>query len=312
MPKNEQDLLISVLWRVAAGFDNLSVIMADMADAFCRISTGAAISGRTLYSNADETILKAVACLLWTAIEQQAIRRPDLQDRTLTVRAEALGEDAVLTEREILDVFEEGKPELIGALYSAIATALSRRDDLRLDRLPRLADFATWVEAAGPAFGWEEGMFIGVLESSRAVASQLAVEAAAIGPLLVEFMRTRSTWEGTAGRLLAELKHLADDDTRRSRSFPKDSTRLSGQLRRLVQPLNSVGVWVGFERSGRIRGIRIDRNDDLYGREPGMDSEPNANDTPCQESLDPEGLCAWCGNPLESGQSRLCAACAGR
>ncbi len=153
MPKNEQDLLISVLWRSVAGFDNLSVILPEMADAFCRLSTGGGISTRTLFKDAEETLLKAQLPLLWTAIEPQAIRRPDLQDRTITVRLEALGDDAVRSEREIAEAFEDIRPALLGALYTAVAVALSRVEAVEIDRLPRLADFATWVEASALALG---------------------------------------------------------------------------------------------------------------------------------------------------------------
>ena len=257
MPKNEQDLLISVLWRSVAGLDNLSVILAEMADAFCRISTGAGISNRTLFKDAEETLLKAQLPLLWTAIEPQAVRRADLQDRTITVRLESLGDDAVRGEREIAEAFEDIRPDLLGALYTAVAVALSRVDTMTIDRLPRLDDFATWVEASAPAFGWDEGAFIDVLESSRTEASAMAIEASPIGPLIVAFMKDRTHWNGTSSKLLSDLRTLADEDTRRSRSFPKDASRLSGQLRRMVQPLKAVGIRVEFDRSGRSRGCLL-------------------------------------------------------
>ena len=46
MPKSEQDLLISVLWRSIAGLDNVSYVAPELADALCRLSTGAGISTR--------------------------------------------------------------------------------------------------------------------------------------------------------------------------------------------------------------------------------------------------------------------------
>jgi hypothetical protein len=102
----------------------------------------------------------------------------------------------------------------------------------------------------------------------------MALDSSPIGPLTVAFMKDRKTWEGTSSGLLAELKELADEDTRRARNFPKDAIRLAGQMRRLVQPLNAHGVWVGFDRSGRSRGIRLDRNDAVYGRD-GQPASPS-------------------------------------
>jgi len=277
-------LLISVLWRSVAGLDNVSMIIPEMADALCRISTGAGISSRTLYKDAEETVLKAQLPIVTTAIEPQAVRRPDLQDRTITLRLESLGDDAVRGEREIAEAFEDIRPDLLGALYTAVAVALSRVETMAIDRLPRLADFATWVEASAPAFGWDEGAFIDVLESSRAVASAMAVDASPIGPLIVAFMKDRRHWSGTSSELLTHLKQLADEDARRARSFPKDATRFSGQLRRMVQPLKAVGVWVGFDRSGRNRGIILDRNDALYGQGDAASESESVEPTPTTET----------------------------
>jgi hypothetical protein len=302
MPKNEQDLLISVSHRVVAGMDNLSVVLPEMADAFCRISTGAGISSRTLFSNAEETLLIAQLVLMWTAIEPQALRRPDLQDRTTTIRLDPIETDGVVSERELLEVFEEIRPELLGALYSAVAVALDRIDQVVIERLPRLADFAVWVEAAAPAFGWDEGQFLDALEASRATASALAVDASPIGTLILKFMEDRSSWAGTSSELLEELKRLSDDDQRRSRSFPKDAIRLSGQLRRMVQPLNSLGVWVGFDRSNRSRGITLDRHEHLSKPPP----RPVA---PVQATLEPERTCARCGGTLTPDRQYLCTKC---
>ncbi len=179
LPRTEQDLLISVQGRALAGFDNLSGFPADIADSLCRISTGAGLSNRTLYSNSAETIFLAQLSLIWTAIEPQAIRRPDLQDRTITARLEALDDTAVVSERDLWREFETMRPRLLGALYDALAVALSRVADVQIDRLPRLADFATWVEAAAPAFGWDEGEFLDIFGASRATAAALAVDAIA-------------------------------------------------------------------------------------------------------------------------------------
>jgi hypothetical protein len=93
----------------------------------------------------------------------------------------------------------------------------------------------------------------------------MAMDASPISALIIDLMKNRATWEGTAAQLLDALKARADDDTRKLRSFPKDATRMAGQLRRLVQPMLGAGVRISFARSGHSRGIRIDRDDRLYG-----------------------------------------------
>lgn len=306
MPRNEQDLLISVMHRIVAGMDNLSTILPEMADAFCRISTGAALSGRKLFTDSAEALFIAQLILIWTAIEPQAVRKPDLQDRTITIRLDQLATNGVASEREVIEVFEEIRPLLTGAIYTAVAVGLSRIDQVQIEKLPRLADFAIWVEACAPAFGWEEGKFLETFESSRAIASAMAVDASPVGILIVKMMESREHWEGKASELLTVLKELADDDQRRSRSFPKDAIRLSGQLRRMVQPLASVGVWVGFDRSGASRGIILDRKP--TPTIPPIPTSPIEGD---EQQTERNTYCAWCNEPLPADRIRLCAKCTG-
>lgn len=278
MPKDEQALLIATIRKSLLGLDNISHIPTELADGLCRISTGAGLGSRALYSDKEEVLIKAQVPSLWTCIEPQAIRRPDLQDRTISLRLDPLDESTYRSEREIDEAFKEIQPQLLGALYSAISCALAHRDTIQFDRLPRLADFCLWVESAAESQDWQPGAFIDVFEASRAVASAMAVDASPIGTLLIEFMSTRKHWEGPASELLTELKALADDDARRNRSFPRDPTRLSGQLRRLQRPLVSMGIWVGFNRSKHSRDIVLDRNDTVSGTQSasGQDADSEA------------------------------------
>ena len=54
----------------------------------------------------------------------------------------------------------KARPGILGALLDAASAALANHADVnaRLEgRLPRMADFAIWVEAAAPAIGWRAG-----------------------------------------------------------------------------------------------------------------------------------------------------------
>lgn len=262
--KDEEALIIAVQGRSVLAFDNVSVLSPEMADAWCRLSTGGGLGKRKLHSDQEEILIKAQLPLVWTSIVPVAVSRPDLQDRTITVRLEALRDTEYRSEREIDEVFSEIHPFLLGALYDTISAALRNAGQVDLERRPRLADFAEWVEAAAPALGWQPGEFVSVLESSRIIASAQAVDSSAVGRLLMCFMQARSHWNGPGSDLLTELKKLAEDDVKRQRSFPKDATRLSSQIRRLQRPLAALGVEVKFDRTKRARDISITRNDDRF------------------------------------------------
>jgi len=57
-------------------------------------------------------------------------------------------------------VFETAQGRILGVLLDAVSCALRRVKKVKLDRLPRMADFAEWATAAEPALGWEQGTFM--------------------------------------------------------------------------------------------------------------------------------------------------------
>ncbi len=309
--RDEEGLLIAVQGKAVLGYDNVSSLHPDMADAWCRLSTGGGIGKRKLFSDSEETLLRAQLPLVWTAIAPVAINRPDLQDRTITVRLEPLESETYRSERDVNAAFEAMRPQILGALYSAVAEALRNQDTIHLDRLPRLADFATWVEAAAPALGWEAGDFTTALEDSSMRASYMALDASPVGRLVFAYMKDRPHWEGPVSDLLTELRTLASDDDKRQRQFPKDSARLGVQLRRMQRPLADLGVWVGFDRSRRANVVILDRNDDVYGKDADSGGKtpmpPEADPRPQQSHLEAKDqpgdttVCQWLREQLEHG-----------
>ncbi len=64
-----------------------------------------------------------------------------------------------------------------------------------------MADFATWVEAGAPAFGWERGRFLGAYLANRREASAGIVEGSVVTqflPVLAEagFTGTATEYRG--------------------------------------------------------------------------------------------------------------------
>ena len=53
--------------------------------------------------------------------------------------------------------FSELQPRIIGALLDAAVAGLRNLPQVRLDRQPRLADFALWVRACEEALGMKPG-----------------------------------------------------------------------------------------------------------------------------------------------------------
>ena len=79
--------------------------------------------------------------------------RPDLADRGLFVTLRPISEAQRRLEKELWREFELARPRLLGALLDAVSHGLRMRPQRRVDRLPRMADFALWAPRAKPRSG---------------------------------------------------------------------------------------------------------------------------------------------------------------
>jgi hypothetical protein len=251
-PRDERDLFIAAWNSWTLSLDNVSGIPEWLSDALCRLATGGGFVTRELHSDRDEIILDA-----WRPIMANGIPdlggRPDLGDRALAVTLPRLDDEHRRAEETFWVEFEAHRPAILGALYDAVSRALARLDKVRLDRLPRLADFARWVEAAAPALGWGPGEFIAAYASNRAAGVQTAIENDPVAQAVRSLALGPAAWEGTASELLPVLDDRVSEATRRSRSWPTTAAGLGGRLRRVAPALRSVGVVVTQRREGQDR-----------------------------------------------------------
>lgn len=247
-PKDEGDLLISAMHAAVVMLDNLSEIPRRLSDALCRLATGGGLSKRELYTDSDEVVLEARRPVLITAITE-VVTASDLLDRTMTITLPVIPADQRRTEAEMEALARDAHPKVLGALLNAVAFGLKELPTTVLDRKPRMADMATFVEACAPALGWEPGAFLDALEANRRRADAVAIEALPVGPALLAFFRDREAWEGTATQLLGLLAASVPDDVRKERDWPKRPNRFSNQLKRLAPNLRRAGLGYATDRA---------------------------------------------------------------
>jgi putative DNA primase/helicase len=142
-PQSERDLMISASNSWLLAFDNLSAVPGWLSDAFCRLATGGGFSTRANYSDRDEMLFSGQRSLMLNGIGDLA-SRGDLAERTMPVFLPAIPNDQRREESEFWAAFEAAKPSILGALLNAVSRGLRRLPDVRLDRRPRMADFATF------------------------------------------------------------------------------------------------------------------------------------------------------------------------
>lgn len=256
-PRNERDLMIAAHNSWVLAYDNLSGLRPWLSDAFCRLSTGGGLTTRELYSDLDETIMDAMRPQVLNGIEDVATRG-DLLDRSLVLNLPRIPDEQRQDEATFWAAFNEARPRILGALLDAVAVALRNLPNTRLDRLPRMADFARWVTAAEPALPWEPGTFMAAFEGMREDAIRTAVESDPVAAAVVRLV-DKGSWQGTASELLTALEPFTLEQTTKTKAWPKTARTLAGRLRRAAPNLRAVGVDVEHFRASDKRRTRLIR-----------------------------------------------------
>jgi hypothetical protein len=251
-PRDTRDLMIGANNSWCLAFDNLSHIPSWLSDALCRLSTGGGFSTRELYTDQDEVIFNSVRPVLLTSIEDVA-SRSDLLDRCLVVSLPPIPDCLRRPEAELIAQYEQIRPLILGALLDAVVTVLKRRPSIKLNTLPRMADFAITAAAAEGAFGWPEGTFLKAYQTNRETANEVAMEASPIARPLLALLEETGDWEGTSSELMEALELKANDQEKRQRGWPRNAKSVSGHLKRLAPNLRTTGWVLEQVRSAKKR-----------------------------------------------------------
>jgi hypothetical protein len=246
-PRDEHNLYIDARAGWAIALDNMSGLPQWLSDALCRLATGGGFSTRQLYTDQDQILFEAMRPVILNGIGD-VITRPDLLDRSLIINLPPIPKESRKLERVLEAEVEEAKAGILAALFSAVAAGLATQDDVRLDGLPRMADFARWGTATEGALGGEAGSFMEAYTASQEDAVETALESWPIVETLCAFAKgfegDEGAWVGTATELFNTLNDRAEDDLKRSKDWPKQPNKLTEQLNRLAPSLVEVGVHV--------------------------------------------------------------------
>jgi hypothetical protein len=260
LPREERDLFIAANNGHVLAFDNLSAVPPWLSDTLCRLASGGSFAVRQLYTDQDEVLFEAARPVILNGIED-VVTRPDLADRALFLTLPYLGEAHRRPEQELWREFELARPRLLGALLNGVSEGLRALPQLRLDRLPRMADFALWAAASETAL-WPSGTFAHAYAANRETAVDDAIDFDPVAAFVRELIGKRGSWTGSAAELLRMAEHLGRNGRNGisldPSQWPKNPRALAGRLRRAQTFLRTLGIEIAFRREGRA-GNRIIR-----------------------------------------------------
>ncbi|WP_297325601.1 hypothetical protein [Nitrosomonas sp.] len=255
-PKDIQDIYVSAGSNWIVSFENISRLSAQQQDALCTLATGGGFSTRTLYTNDDETTINVKRPVIINSIPV-VITAQDLTDRVLNIELQRL--ETYRDEIEINAKFEAARPKLFGALLDLLVKTLAKLPYVKLNKPPRMADFARFGEAMAQAMGHEVGAFERIFKKNRNESVSRAMEASPVAVAvreMAENCHSEVVFHGTVKQLYDRLKN----DQHSLESWPRSPRGLGDAIRRQTPALDSIGVSVvqgGIERINGDRGISI-------------------------------------------------------
>jgi hypothetical protein len=251
LPREDRDLFIAANNGHVLAFDNVSGLPSWISDTLCRLATGGGFAVRQLYTDQDEVLFDAARPVILNGIED-IVTRPDLADRAVFLALEAIPEEHRRPKAELWAAFEAESPKILGVLLDAVAQGLRLLPDTRLERLPRMADFALWASACETAI-WPAGTFWSAYCGNRDEAVENVIEADPVAAAVRAVIAERTEWTGTASDLLGALSEAAGERVAKSKTWPASPRALSGRLRRAATFLRKVGIEIDHIKEGRAR-----------------------------------------------------------
>ena len=282
LPREDRDLFIAATNGHVLAFDNVSGLPGWISDTLCRLATGGGFAVRQLYTDQDEVLFDAARPVILNGIED-IVTRPDLADRAVFLTLEPIPEDRRRPEAELWAAFEAERPRILGVLLDAVVRGIRQLPETRLEKLPRMADFALWASACETAL-WAAGTFWSAYCGNRDEAVEGVIDADPIAAAVRALVTTRTEWTGTAADLLGALAEVAGERAAKSKAWPDSPRALSGRLRRAATFLRKVGIEISFGREGRARTRTITINHSAAENAGARPSTPSTSSASTQKA----------------------------
>ena len=231
-------------WSTAAaaswvvGLDNLSDISAWLSDSLCRAVTGDGLVKRALYTDGDVSVTRFRRCVIINGIDVGAMRG-DLAERVALADLAPLHPDHRKTEEELAEAWAQQRPAIFGALLDLAARVHRRLPDVKVQRPPRMADFARVLAAVDAELGTDG------LARYRERAGRLAADSLTADEFISRLLAQRHSCDGdTAAQILDELTPLGKE-WRKPKDWPKNARAVTTLLKRHAPAMRQLGwnVW---------------------------------------------------------------------
>lgn len=236
-PKSVEDVWIAARNSHMVSLENLSHLHPQYQDALCVLATGGGYATRTLYTNAEETILELRKPIVLNGISV-IVTAQDLLDRCLHIDLPTIHHRELAGDMEAR--FEAAQPALLGALLDLFVKVLATLPSVSIppEQRPRMADFAALGEAVFRVHGQPAGAFLARYGAMREDGVRRTIDASPVGAALAAYL---ADVPGGFNGTLSELLDRLDRYRPHGEAWPRSPKGLGDALRRLAPALRLIG-----------------------------------------------------------------------
>ncbi|MGD0328455.1 MAG: hypothetical protein ABSB00_01935 [Minisyncoccia bacterium] len=258
LTRHEKELAQQLGHHAFLALDNVSDMPDWIADILCRAITGSGFSKRELYSD-DSDIIRHVMANIGINGINIASNRGDLLERSLLLKLERVSKGDRKQEHELMADFELARPKILGAIFDAVAKATAIRPSIKVDELPRMADFALWGCAVSEALGIGQKAFLDAYFRNIGNQSEEMISGNTVATILVSIVDSHYgefPCENPT-ELFKAFKDRAFTEQIMDHRLPANPAAFMRELNRIKTPLEEMGyqIQTNSDRSITIRKI---------------------------------------------------------
>lgn len=268
-PKDADSWVTAVAGSWVVGIDNLSDIAPWLSDSLCRAVTGDGDVRRKLYTDCELAVFAYRRCVIINGIDVGAMRG-DLADRMLTITLDAISEEDRLEEDDLWPAWQQVHPRLLGAVLDLAAGVIAAFRSVRLERKPRMADFARVLGAVDRVLG-TRGLATYISKQGEIATDSLTGDA-----FIIRISETVTDFRGTAAELLTEVTPT-EETWRAPKGWPGNARAVTQRLNRQAPVMRKAGWKVehddGRNHTNRVRWTIIPPRAEMAGNSDSRDSQ---------------------------------------
>ncbi len=270
-PKNMEQISVIANSGYLVAIDNISGINSELADAFCRISTGGGVHFRVLYTNNREVVYNLQRPVLINGIDEPT-NRADFLDRAIVLELQLISSEMRESEISLQEKFEADLPYLIGGIYSLLADVLKSLPAISHNNLPRMTDYARIGIAVEQILGMKKGSFLKTYNQNIHEKSENSFWNDEMCSLIYskldeDMYKAR---EGIRGSAMVIKKELYKNERGKfNSSVPKTIKGFASHLKRIEPVLKNRGIIVErLPRTASARELIIRFDDETFNKYP--------------------------------------------